>query len=261
MPAWGRAQPFGVRNIHAFRPVEPPALTSGEYTKDFNEVKRLGEHDSLRRTAEQSIIAWFWEAGTGTCTPPGQWNQIAQEVSLERGLMLWENARLFALLNVALADAGIACWDCKYRFRLWRPVTAIHEADRDGNPDTHRDGRWRSLIVTPPFPSYTSGHSTFSGAAAAILARFFGTDRVAFEVGSDSIPGTLRSFESFTEAANEAGRSRIYGGIHYECDNREGLALGRAIALEVFRTRLRTTKAQARSPGRPSTVPVRRDRP
>src|SRR5262249_36029036 len=133
------------------------------------------------------------------------------------------------------ADAGIVCWDCKYHFRYWRPVTAIREADRDGNPDTFRDARWQSLLTTPPFPSYTSGHSTFSGAAATLLAKFFGSDDVRFTVGSDGIPGTRRAYKSFSHAAHEAGRSRIYGGIHYECDNREGLALGRAVAEEVFR--------------------------
>lgn len=238
MPEWGKARPFGVRNFRAFDPPEPPRLTSEEYTRDFNEVKDLGGRDSEKRSAEQAIIAWFWRGGGGTCTPPGHWNQIAAEVALERQLTLPENARLFALLNIALADAGIACWECKYRFRLWRPVTAIHEADRDGNPGTHRDRRWEPLLDTPPFPSYTSGHSTFSGAAAAILEQFFGTDRVAFSIGSDDFPGTRRKFRSFTQAANEAGRSRIYGGIHYECDNREGLALGRAVAEEVFRSRL-----------------------
>jgi hypothetical protein len=266
LPAWSETRPFGVRRVRAFRPIDPPELTSTEYTRDFNEVKRLGGRDSLNRTADQSIIAWFWDDGAGTCTPPGHWNQIAQEASLSQDnpLTLAENARLFALLNIALADAGIVCWDCKYHFRLWRPVTAIREADRDGNPDTHRDARWESLLITPPFPSYTSGHSTFSGAASTILAKFFGTDAVAFTVESDGIPGTRRSYRGFGHAAREAGLSRIYGGIHYECDNREGLALGRAVAEEVYRTQLQLDQAQAQR-GRPGlrtlSVSVRRDRP
>jgi hypothetical protein len=259
LPSWSETPPFGVRSVRAFRPVAPPELTSAEYAEDFNEVKRLGGRDSLKRTAEQSIIAWFWEGGSGTCTPPGQWNQIAQEVSLaqEQPLTLAENARLFALLNIALADAGIVCWDCKYHFRLWRPVTAIHEADRDDNPDTHRDARWESLLVTPAFPSYTSGHSTFSGAASTILAKFFGTDGVRFTVGSDSLPGTQRSYPGFDNAAREAGRSRIYGGIHYECDNCEGLALGRAVAEEIYRTRLLLDQVGAASRAAPEAGPAR----
>jgi hypothetical protein len=263
LPDWGKTPPFGVRSARSFRPAPPPELTSRDYALELNEVKRLGERNSTRRKAEQSIIAWFWDDGAGTCTPPGHWNQIAQEVALQRKLVPWENARLFALLNIALADAGIVCWDCKYHFRLWRPITAIHEADRDNNPDTHRDARWQSLLITPPFPSYTSGHSTFSGAAAAILARFFGTDRIAFEIRGDGFPGTRRSFERFSQAAREAGMSRIYGGIHYECDNREGLALGKAVAEEVYRAHLQPDRDQARRLRRerasPLTVSVRRE--
>jgi hypothetical protein len=255
-PHWPEVAPFGIRDRRDFRLPAPPALTSEEYTKSFNEVKALGSRNSWKRTAQQSIIAWFWDDGAGTCTPPGHWNLIAQEVSLDRGNSLPENARLFALLNMTLA--GIVCWDCKYHFRYWRPVAAIREADKDANPDTKADARWDSLLETPPFPSYTSGHSTFSGAAAALLARFFGTDQVAFTVPSDGIPGTERSFKSFSAAANEAGRSRIYGGIHYEFDNREGLAIGKAIAEEVFRTRLvvdeGTLSARARSADKGATA-------
>jgi hypothetical protein len=246
LPAWGETAPFGVRNTDDHRPKAPPLLTSKEYTKDFNEVKDLGGSNSLARTAEESIIAWFWNDGGGTCTPPGHWNQIAQEVAIDQGRTLPENARIFALLNIALADAAIACWDSKYRFRLWRPVTAIREADRDGNPDTARDARWESLLPTPPFPSYTSGHSTFSGAAATILEKLLGRDQVEFSIGSDGYPGQRRSYRGFWHAAREAGRSRIYGGIHYECDNREGLDLGRRIAEEVYQTRLVSTQSQAR---------------
>jgi hypothetical protein len=141
-------------------------------------------------------------------------------------------------LNIALADAGIACWDCKFRFCYWRPIAAIRSANRTSNLDTRADARWLPLLNTPPFPSYTSGHSTFSGAGATILARFFGSDQVKFSITSDGIPGTVRSYSGFWEAALEAGRSRIYGGIHYECDNRAGLAVGKAVAEEVFRTRL-----------------------
>jgi hypothetical protein len=238
LPQWPEVRPFGVRDVAAFRPEPAPALTSAEYTRDFNEVKRLGSRDSATRTADQTIIAWFWDDGAGTSSPPGHWNLIAQVVARRQGNTVPENARLFALLNVALADAGIVCWDCKYRFRVWRPITAIRQADRDGNPDTLADVRWNPLLETPPFPSYTSGHSTFSGAAAAALAHFFGTDAVAFTVGSEGLAATERSFARFSEAAAEAGRSRIYGGIHYEFDNRVGLALGRAVAGEIARTRL-----------------------
>jgi hypothetical protein len=253
LPQWSELVPFGVRDRRTFRPPAPPEVTGKEYASEFDEVKRIGGRNSRARTAEQSIIAWFWDDGPGTCTPPGHWNQIAREASLHKKLLLPENARLFALLNIALADAAVVCWDCKYHFKLWRPVTAIREADRDGNPDTAGEAGWQPLLNTPPFPSYTSGHSTFSGAAATILEKFFGSDDMDFSVGSDGFPGQRRVFKGFAQAAREAGMSRIYGGIHYECDNREGLAMGKAVALEVFRTRLVPTEQ-----GTPDQAPRRR---
>ena len=228
LPHWSEVTPFVLTRLADFRPPPPPALISTAYTADFNEVKRLGRADSDKRTPEQTIIAWFWADGAGTVTPPGHWNRVAQSVARERRTTLPENARLFAVLNFALADAGIACWECKYRERLWRPITAIRAAADDDNPDTDADPTWRPLLPTPPFPSYVSGHSSFSGAAAAVLAEFFG-DRTRVTATSDSFPGMTRTFPSFTALADECGRSRIYGGIHYECDNREGLKMGKAI--------------------------------
>jgi hypothetical protein len=261
-PHWAEVMPFGIRDRGTFHTPAPPGIDTDDYTKDFNEVKSLGSLHSHKRTAEQSIIAWFWEDGAGTCTPPGHWNLIAREIALDRGLSLPENARLFALLNIALADAGIVCWDCKFRYRLWRPITAIRSADRTSNLDTKADARWLPLLQTPPFPSYVSGHSTFSGAAATILARFFGSDEIKCTIDTDGIPGTQRTFKGFWAAALEAGKSRIYGGIHYECDNREGLALGKAVAEEVFRTRLLPEDATA-GPSRTEKSPSvsRRERP
>jgi hypothetical protein len=265
LPAWGETKPFGIKNIRGLRKEvpEPPELTSAKYAEEFKEVKSLGSRRSRERTAEQSIIAWFWNDGAGTCTPPGHWNLIAREASKKKGLTLTENARLFALMNMALADASIACWDCKYRFRLWRPVTAIREADRDGNDETKRDGKWEPLLTTPPFPSYTSGHSTFSGAAAYVLESFqidgqdaFG-DGFEFKVGSDGIPGTKRAYKSFDEAAKEAGMSRIYGGIHYQCDNQAGLALGKAVAKEIIQTRLLPKESEARTTSKRSSRQAR----
>jgi hypothetical protein len=237
-PDWGKMEPFAIKSHALLKVPDPPDLTSSDYALDVNEVKSLGARNSLKRSPDQTIIAKFWDDGAGTCTPPGHWNLIAQEASLRQKLSIQENARLFALLNLALADAGVACWRCKYKNRLWRPITAIHEADRDANAATEKDDTWAPLLETPPFPSYVSGHSTFSGAGAAALAGFFGRDDVPFEIRSDGYPGTLRKYKGFQHAANEAGRSRIYGGIHYECDNREGLALGKAVGLEVVRTRL-----------------------
>lgn len=193
----------------------------------------LGAADSAVRLGEETRIAHFWADGPGTVTPPGHWNRIAQTVARPAGLSLPENARLFALLNVTLADAAIVCWDMKYTCNLWRPVTAIREADTDGNDGTTRDPHWRPLLDTPPFPSCTSGHSTFSGAAAQVLALFFGRDEMRF-ADSSHTDGQTRTYHSFSAAAEEAGRSRVYGGIHFEFDNRAGLQSGRAVARYIF---------------------------
>jgi hypothetical protein len=230
LPQWRYVTPFGVRRIGPFMPPAPPELTSARFAADLAEVRSLGERHSITRSPEQTEIARFWDDGDGTITPPGHWNRIAQQASRARRLDVVDNARLFALLNIALADAAILCWECKYRYALWRPITAIREAEHDADPS------WTSLLTTPPFPSYTSGHSTFSGAGAAALTAALGTDAVPFSVGSDGLPGVTRSYSGFRAAAEEAGRSRIYGGIHYEFDNREGLTCGKALAEEIART-------------------------
>ena len=226
-PQWPDVTPFAMTSGSQFRPAAPPALDSAEYAAAFNEVKDLGRADSTTRTAEQTQIALFWNDGAGTSFAFGHWNKIAQAVAAEQGLGLVGDARLFALLNIATADALISSWDAKYAYNFWRPVTAIRAADTDGNPDTAPDPSWTPLLVTPNFPSYTSAHSTVSGAAAAVLTALFGAD-YHFTVGSEGLPGVTRSFDSFDAAAAEAGQSRIYGGIHYQFDNVNGLAVGAA---------------------------------
>lgn len=228
LPQWRNVKPFAMTSGDQFRPDGPPALDSAEYAAELNQVKELGSINSTTRTAEQTEIAKFWADGSGTFTPPGHWNQIAERVALSQGNTLSENARLFAMLNIALADAAIVAWDAKYEYDFWRPVTAIRQADNDGNSNTIADPNWTPLIVTPPFPEYTSGHSTFSGAADAVLTSFFG-DNVSFTTSSLGTPGVSRSFDNFSEAADEAGMSRIYGGIHFMSANQDGLASGRAL--------------------------------
>ncbi len=229
VPHWGKVSFFALPSADCMQPPAPPALTSAEYAAALKEVRELGSKDKSTRTADQTEIARFWEGGAGTSTPPGHWNRIAQTLARDRKLSEAETARLFALLNAALADAAVCCWDCKYKYALWRPIQAIREADAD------RDPAWEPLLATPPFPTYTSGHSTFSGAAETVLAGYFGTDRVPFTIGSEGLPGVSRSFAGFRSAAEEAGRSRIYGGIHFEFDNSAGLTLGREIGNHVTR--------------------------
>ncbi len=236
---WPQVKPFAIPTGSAFRPAAPPALTSAEYATAVDEVMRIGRLESTERTAEQTEIALFWADGGGTATPPGHWNRIASEAIGREHLPLIESARTLALVNLALADASIASWDAKYYYDLWRPIDAIRDAALDGNPATSADQSWLPLLKTPPFPTYTSGHSTFSAAAAAILTRLFGND-YAFSSTSDGHTGlaqrpladsliVTRHFTSFKQAADEAGLSRIYGGIHFSFDNSAGLSTGKSV--------------------------------
>jgi hypothetical protein len=221
LPQWGFVAPFGMSSSSQVRPPGPPSLDSLQYAADYEEVKELGAAVGSTRTEEQTQIALFWADGAGTETPPGHWNSIAQTIADMHGNTLEQNARLFALLNIAMADAAICAWDAKYTFHFWRPVTAIAFAE----PELH----WMSFIVTPPFPDYVSGHSTFSGAAATVLALFYGTDDLPFTIGSDFLPGVYRSFPTCLDAAEEAAVSRLYGGIHFRSANEDGLQAGISI--------------------------------
>jgi hypothetical protein len=234
LPNWPRVTPWAMTSPTQFRQEAPPSPNSAEYLAAYREVKRIGRVDSPARTPDQTQIALFWADGGGTETPPGHWVDIAIDLSRQRALSLRDNARLFALLSITVADAAIVSWDVKYAYNNWRPVTGIQHADQDGNPDTEADPSWLPLIATPPFPSYSSGHSTFSGSSARLLAHFFGTDEIAFSTTSDGLPGVTRSFDSFSQAAEEAGQSRIYGGIHWQFDNQAGLESGRELADLVF---------------------------
>jgi membrane-associated phospholipid phosphatase len=233
-PHWANVTPWTMSAGSQFRPAAPPALDSADYAAALNEVKDLGRAESTTRTAEQTDIAKFWNDGLGTAFAYGYWNKIAQQVAADEKLSLVKDARLFALLNIATADALISCWDAKYEYNLWRPVTAIRAADTDGNSATEPDTTWSPLLTTPNFPSYTSAHSTVSAAAAGVLSGLFGPDH-DFSVGSENgLPGATRSFTSFDAAAQEAGRSRVYGGIHYLFDSTAGLAAGAQLADHVL---------------------------
>jgi PAP2 superfamily len=221
LPQWGFVAPFAMNSPSQFRPPGPPALDSQQYAADYEEVKELGAAVGSTRTEDQTEIALFWADGAGTETPPGHWNSIAQIIGAARGTTLEENSRLFALLNIAMADAAICSWDAKYTYHFWRPVTAIAFAEPQLN--------WMSFIVTPPFPDYTSGHSTFSAAAASVLPVFFGTEDLPFTTGSDFLPGVYRSFSTCQDAAEEAALSRIYGGIHFRSASEDGLQAGSSI--------------------------------
>jgi hypothetical protein len=234
LAGFGNVQTFVIPNADRFTPAGPPVYGSNQYAIELNEVQRLGGISSADRTTDQSQIAVFWAYDRpDTFRPPAQWNQIAEVESLRSGLSTLENARMFAHLNVAQADAGIVAWNTKYRYNQLRPVSSVRSADNDGNASTVGDANWQSFLPTPPFPDYVSGHSTFGAAAGEVLSNYFGNNH-AFQVTSQEIPGIYRSFQSFQQAADENGRSRIYGGVHVESANRDGLAAGRAVARYVL---------------------------
>jgi hypothetical protein len=224
IPAWRFVKPFVLKRGDQFRAEGPPSLSSDEWAADFNEVKRLGRLDGAERTAEQTEIAL---CGAEPALPT--WNRVARSVSAQRRTGLVENARLFALLNLAMVDATIACWDSKYTYGFWRPVTAIPLADTDGNDATEADPAWTPLRATPLHPEYPSAHACFSGAAAEVLTRFFGKD-TAFSTATSTCPaGVVRSYDSFEALADEIGDSRIYIGFHFRSSIRDGAHLGRHV--------------------------------
>lgn len=229
LPQWPDVDLFVITSGDQFRPVGPPSLASTVYASDVNEVQAYGSLTNSLRTADQTEIARFWADGARTFTPPGHWNQIAAQFAVQPGRSLLDNAHLFAVLDLALADAGIVAWDAKYTFNFWRPVTAIQQADLDGNAATVKDQNWTPLLTSPNFPEYVSGHSTFSGAGSRILEGMIGPI-AGFSTMSLGLPGVYRTFQGFAQAADEAGQSRIYGGIHYQFSNQDGLAAGRSLA-------------------------------
>jgi hypothetical protein len=247
-----------------FRPPRPGGylsktelLRSPEYAAQFNEVKQLGAVGSATRTADQTEIALFWANDVdGTSKPPGQLFTITKTVSEQRNLDIVENARLFALVALAMADAAVLAWDAKYatELDLWRPQSAIRLADvarqGDDNPATTGDASWEPLLrdpvqgdrFSPPFPAYVSGHATFGAAHAAVMRGYFGTDNVTFTVTSEDPelpPAVTRRFNSFTEAARENARSRVYLGVHFQWDGDHGFLSGSALGDYIMATRLR----------------------
>jgi PAP2 superfamily len=219
---WAAVKPFALDSASQFRPPPAPAVTSARYTDDLGEVKSLGELNSTTRSAEQTNIGKFW----GAAPVQNVWNQIAQTAGLQYHNTLAQNARMFALLDTSLADGVIALYDAKYAYHRWRPVTAVRAAGNDGNPDTAGDPNWTPLATTALDPSYPGAHAEISQSAAATLRNFFSSDRVELSLTNATLPGVVRSFDSFSEASDEAAASRIFAGQHFRYDENAGQALG-----------------------------------
>jgi hypothetical protein len=235
-PWVGNVRPFLVPSAEMLRTDGPNPLTSAEYAEDFNEVKELGSLVSTRRTLDQTDAAIFWQGHALAL-----WNQIFRTLAASQNLDIVENARFFAMENLAAADASIGCWNDKYYYWFWRPITAIREADTDGNPATEADPTWLPLfdpatqvcnppaLVTPPFPDHPSGHSCVSSAVVNTLQNFFGTDKIAFSAFSNK-SCTTRSFDRFSDALKEIIDARVWAGIHFRTADTQGAVLGNKVA-------------------------------
>ncbi len=247
-PGWGDVTPFALRSATQFRSDEPYRLSSWAYTRDFNEVKALGGNGTTTpsaRTADQTQEALFWLESS-----PLLWNRLARSLADQRHLDAWQAARLFGLLDIALSDGYIGTFDQKYDQNFWRPITAIREADADGNSRTSPDPTWTPLVTTPPIPDHDSGHAVEGGAAAAVLHGFFGSDRATFELCSFTLPAgetctdpspTTRSFHSFSQAAAENADSRVMVGFHFRHATTSGTTHGLKIGRYVVRNYLEQT--------------------
>jgi PAP2 superfamily len=223
-PWVGNVKPFIVPDVTELRSDGPNALTSDAYAEDFNEVKRVGSLTSAVRTDDQTDAALFWQ-GNGAAL----FNQIFRQLADTQDLDIAEAARMLAMADMAGADGAIGCWNDKYYWNFWRPVTAIRLADTDGNPATEADPTWSPLFATPPFPEHPSGHTCISGAVVRTLRDFFDTDRVAFSTFSP-FSGTTRSFERFSEAIKEIIDARVWAGIHFRTADVQGAVMGKKIS-------------------------------
>lgn len=238
LPGWGNNVPWVLKSGSQFRPDAPPALSSGRYARDLNEVADLGARTGSTRTPEQSDLARFWLA-----SPTIIWNQVARQMIAARALDLSSTARTLALFYIAGADASIACWDAKYVYNYWRPFTAIRQADLDDNPKTIADPAWEIFLTHGQHPEYPSGHTTNSGAMAAALALVLGEDSgVPLVVSSPTNVGFVREWATPDEGVAEVVEARIYSGFHFRTADEVGVRLGRQVARFVVQHALRRVR-------------------
>lgn len=244
-PGWGMVRTYTLTSSDQFAVPGPPALNSQAYTDAYNQVREKGAATGSTRTSDEDAIGIFWAYDRPTMGPPPVlFTRNLEEIAVQAGNTLEENARLFAMGSMAMADASVAAWDVKFIHDLWRPVTAIQQGDTDGNPNTIGEPGWRPLGApgsdpnaftdnfTPPFPAYVSGHATFGGALYEVLRDFYGTDSMNYDLTSQEMPvgQQMRSFTSFSQAEYENAISRVYLGIHWEFDATDGISLGNDIA-------------------------------
>ncbi len=231
---WGNVKPFGLAASTQFRADPPPSLRSGGYRRDYVEVMEVGDAASSRRPADRADVARFYNAVLAV----GVWNDVARQIAAARQTTLSANARMLALLNMAISDGLVTVMETKYHYRFWRPETAIHVGASDGNRKTEGNTAFMPFISTPCFPSYPSAHATASYAGRTILARIFGDHHHAIALESADVPGVRLEYESLDQITDDIDDARVYGGIHFRFDQRAGARQGRAIGAYIYRTHL-----------------------
>ena len=232
---WQNITPFGIPSASDFLLAPPPALTSNEYAKTYNEVMTVGDTNSTERPQDRSDVALFYAASS----PSQVFSQAAQQVAQQRGGSLTENARALALIDMAINDSLVASFLNKYHYNFWRPETAIHAGDTDGNSKTGPDPNYAPFIVTPCFPSYPSNHGSAANAAAEVLRRIYGEAGHLMTLANPAVPNVVLQYTSLKQIADDISDARVYGGIHFRTDQEAGVDLGRAVGTAVYKGNLR----------------------
>jgi hypothetical protein len=231
---WQNITPFGVPSVSAFLLDPPPALASNEYAKAYNEVMTVGDINSTQRPQDRADVALFYAASS----PTQVYNQAARQVALQEGGTLQENARALALINMAISDSLVASFFNKYHYNFWRPETAIHGGDTDGNSKTDPDADYAPFVVTPCFPSYPSNHGSAANAAGEVLRRLYGESAHPMTLSNTAVPNIVLPYTSFREISDDISDARVYGGIHFRTDQDAGAVLGRAVGTAVYKNNL-----------------------
>ena len=246
-PGLGKVDTFVIKNGSQFRLEPPPALHSRRYLRDYDEVKRVGDVNSAKRPQDRADVARFYAV-----TDPVQlYYPAARQVSVAQGKTLSENARIFALLAIAICDGAIACFETKYFYNYWRPVTAIRAGATDNNPKTDPDPNWLPLVATPPFPSYPSGHAVFGGAARRVLEEVFGADGHSITLTNPLAPDVTLHYTSWKQITDDVNDGRIYGGVHYRFDQEAGARQGGRVGAYILLRKLRPLRGR---PGNAATT-------